>query len=101
MPCCTGCPGVMIHRMVMPRTRQTATKKSGSRAKPSAGRVTRRRSAADAEPGSLESGVRGLAAQGTLAKAAQGAIKDQQRQGVPVTYQRGNQVIKQHADGRV
>jgi hypothetical protein len=64
----------------------------------SASATTRR--AIGAERGSLESGLYKLATSGELSKAARAAIKKQQKQGLPITFQRGDQIIKQYADGR-
>jgi len=48
----------------------------------------------------LEDHLLELAAEGTLAEAAGGAIRAQKEQGLPVTFKRGDQVIKAFADGR-
>jgi len=48
----------------------------------------------------LEANIRKLALSGELAKGAQEAIRRQKELGLPVTFQRGTQVIRQHADGR-
>src|SRR5258708_1623668 len=87
----------------MGSTRKTAVAAS-RRSKSSAGVASNgrhRRGPSDAETGSLESGVRKLAAQGKLAKAAGAAIRAQRKRGVPVTFQRGDQVVKQYSDGRI
>jgi hypothetical protein len=65
---------------------------------------TRRRSSranGHTEPaGSLEASIQKMARNGDLAKAAQQAIRRLRRKGLPITFQRGMTIIKQHADGR-
>ena len=51
------------------------------------------------EAQSLEDGIVALAESGELAKAAGQAIRHQKELGIAVTFQRGDDVIKQHADG--
>ena len=50
--------------------------------------------------GSLEGSIMGMARRGELTKPAQLAIRRLRRKGLPITFQRGNEIIKQHADGR-
>jgi hypothetical protein len=52
------------------------------------------------DPDSLEANVVRLALEGKLAGAADRAVAEQKARGLPVTFQRGNEVIKQFADGR-
>jgi hypothetical protein len=55
----------------------------------------------DAEDiGSLESRVVALAMSGQLAKAARRAVRAQKSLGLPLTFKRGEWVIKRHSDGR-
>jgi len=55
----------------------------------------------DPEENSLEDAIVRLALSGELAKAAGDAIRKAKRLGLPVTYLRGNQVVKEYADGRI
>jgi len=50
---------------------------------------------------SFEDRVSELARSGKLFNAAREAVEEQKKSGLPVTFRRGNQVIKQYADGRV
>lgn len=59
-----------------------------------------RRAPAEA-PGSLERELVALAATGKLANAGHRAITAQKERGLAITYQRGQEIIKVHADGRV
>jgi hypothetical protein len=52
------------------------------------------------DPNSLEANVVRLALEGKLSAAGDRAVAEQKALGLPVTFQRGNQVIKQHPDGR-
>jgi len=61
----------------------------------------RRTSETDIEPGSLEGEIVDMALRGELAKAARKAIRTAKRRGLPITFKRGNQVVKEYADGRV
>lgn len=61
-------------------------------------RPVRRRGKEDA--GSLEERIVALATSGKLANAGRNAIRTQRRKGLAVTFQRGDQVIKQFPDGR-
>lgn len=49
---------------------------------------------------SLEGRIVGLAMGGKLAKAGRKAIRSQRSRGLAVTFKQGDQVIRQHADGR-
>jgi hypothetical protein len=49
---------------------------------------------------SLEHRLLELASSGALAGAGREAIRAQVERGIPVTFLRGEQVIKRHADGR-
>ena len=51
--------------------------------------------------GSLEGSIMEMARRGELAKPARLAIRRLRRKGLPITFQRGNEIIKQHADGRM
>ncbi|HEY4328328.1 MAG TPA: hypothetical protein VGN88_01230 [Phycisphaerae bacterium] len=53
-----------------------------------------------ANSGMLESAIVDLAVSGELAKASQLAIRRLKRKGLPVTFQRGTQIVKQYSDGR-
>ena len=48
----------------------------------------------------LEGSIVKLALSGELAKAARAAIRQQKKLGLPVTFQRGSQVVRQYVDGR-
>jgi hypothetical protein len=50
--------------------------------------------------GQLEDHLLDLVANGELAEAAGGAIRAQKERGLPVTFKRGDDVIKAFADGR-
>ena len=50
--------------------------------------------------GSLEGAIMGMARRGELAVPARLAIRRLRRKGVPITFRRGQEIIKQHADGR-
>src|SRR4051794_1006392 len=52
------------------------------------------------EARTLEANVVGLAMTGKLAKAGRRAVASQVDRGLPVTFKRGQKVIKVHADGR-
>jgi len=56
-------------------------------------------SSADAAD-SFEDRISELARSGKLFNAAREAVEEQKKSGLPVTFRRGNQVIKQYADGR-
>lgn len=53
-----------------------------------------------ADAGSLESGVVKLAVGGKLARAGRQAILAQRKRRLPITFKRGDEVIKLYADGR-
>jgi hypothetical protein len=59
-----------------------------------------KRRATHAETKTLEANVVGLAMTGKLAKAGRRAVASQVDHGLPVTFKRGQKVIKVHADGR-
>jgi hypothetical protein len=48
----------------------------------------------------LENDIVDLALSGGLKSAARDAVSAQLRQGIPVTYKKGNQVVKHYPDGR-
>jgi len=48
----------------------------------------------------LESSVVKFALGGKLAKVSRNAVNKQVQRGLPITFKRGNKVIKQFADGR-
>ena len=50
--------------------------------------------------GSLEGMIMEMARRGELAIPARLAIRRLRRKGVPITFRRGQQIIKQHANGR-
>jgi hypothetical protein len=50
--------------------------------------------------GSLESQISHLAAKGKLAAAARRAIRAQRARGLPITFKRGNKIIRQHPNGQ-
>lgn len=50
---------------------------------------------------SLEAGVVKLALSGKLAGAGRRAVAAQRRLGLPVTFKRGNQIVKKYADGHI
>lgn len=52
------------------------------------------------DPDSLEAQLPRLIASGELKEAARLAIADQLARGIPVTFQRGELVVKLHPDGR-
>jgi hypothetical protein len=52
------------------------------------------------DPNSLEANVVRLALEGKLSGAADRAVQEQKALGLPVTFRRGNEVIKQFPDGR-
>jgi hypothetical protein len=52
------------------------------------------------QPRTLEEALVAAAASGKLAGAARSAIRAQRAAGIPVTYQRRNQVVREHPDGR-
>jgi hypothetical protein len=54
----------------------------------------------DEDPSSLEANVVRLALEGKLSAAADRAVEEQRALGLPITFQRGDEVIKQYADGR-
>lgn len=58
----------------------------------------RRKGGEDA--GSLEERIVALASAGKLANAGRNAIRAQRRKGLAITFQRGDQIIKKHPDGR-
>jgi hypothetical protein len=58
-------------------------------------------SPSDQESGTLEGGIVDLALRGKLAKAARKAIRTAKGRGLPITFKKGNQVVKEHADGRI
>jgi hypothetical protein len=47
----------------------------------------------------LENDIVDLALSGALKSAARDAVRAQLRQGIPVTYKKGNQVVKHYPDG--
>lgn len=47
----------------------------------------------------LEANIVGLAINGRLASAAQGAIREQRAMGMAITYKEGETVIRLHPDG--
>jgi hypothetical protein len=57
---------------------------------------TRRAEASD----SLEGQISDLAAKGKLAAAAHRAIRTQRAQGLPITFKRGNKIVRQHPNGQ-
>jgi hypothetical protein len=57
-------------------------------------------SVVQAPVGALEDHLLELVAEGKLAEAAGGAIRAQKERGLPVTFKRGDQVIKAFPDGR-
>ena len=71
--------------------KKPATVKRAGRARPSVARPRQ---------SSLEDAIVGLAASGKLAGAGRAAIRAQKEAGLPVTYQQGNEVIKEFPDGR-
>jgi hypothetical protein len=54
----------------------------------------------DEDPSSLEANVVRLALEGKLSAAGDEAVRRQKAKGLPITFQRGNEIIRQHADGR-
>ncbi len=48
----------------------------------------------------LEDMVVELAVNGMLAGAAQAAVRAQKEAGLPITYKRGSEIVKEFADGR-
>lgn len=52
------------------------------------------------KPRSLEDAIVNLATTGQLAEAGRAAVRAQHEAGLPVTYQRGNEVVKEFPDGR-
>ena len=62
--------------------------------------MLRKRRATQAESKSLEANVVDMAMNGKLAKAGRRAVASQVNRGLPVTFKRGQKVIKVHADGR-
>lgn len=53
-----------------------------------------------AEPKTVEARIVGMAMNGKLAKAGRRAVASQVDRGLPVTYKRGQKVVKVHPDGR-
>jgi hypothetical protein len=60
----------------------------------------KRKPLAPPEPGTLEANLVDLAMTGKLAKAGRRAVAAQKDRGLPVTFKRGQQVIKVYPDGR-
>lgn len=54
----------------------------------------------DEDPNSLEEQILRLAAEGKIEAAAADAIRRQKAKGLPITFLRGDAIIKQYADGR-
>src|SRR5687768_9128645 len=84
--------------MQRPTTKASATaavKRRGKKPAPAPKRSTPAR-----KPRSLEDEISTLAATGQLAEAARSAIRAQQAAGLPITYQEGNEIIKEFPDGR-
>ena len=54
----------------------------------------------DEEHDSLENQIVSMATRGKLARAGRKAVAAQKKRGLPVTFQRGNQIIKEYPDGR-
>jgi hypothetical protein len=59
-----------------------------------------KRRTTQADSRTLEANVVGMAMNGKLAKAGRRAVASQVGRGLPVTFKRGQKVIKLHADGR-
>ena len=53
------------------------------------------------EPRELEDVVVALAESGVLAQAARAEIRAQRAAGLPITYQRGNDIVREYPDGRL
>lgn len=45
--------------------------------------------------------VHDLVNSGRLEQAGREAVAEQRRLGIPVTYKRGDEIVREHADGRV
>jgi hypothetical protein len=78
-----------------------------SKFKPGSGAASRvvapsptKRRATRPETRTLEANLVGLAMNGKLAKAGRRAVASQVDRGLPVTFKRGQKIIKAHADGR-
>lgn len=65
------------------------------------GRNGKRPGRAPRAPQSLEDAIVALAESGKLAGAARAAIRDQRAAGLPITYKRGNEIVKEYPDGRL
>jgi len=63
-------------------------------------RKTRRANGYTEPAGSLEANIMKMAQNGDLEKAAQNAIRRLRRKKIPITFQRGMEIIRQHPDGR-
>lgn len=79
-----------------------------NRRKPSSKSTTTRRHTAPARspckgtrPKTLESVIVELATSGELAQAAQAAIENHRRHGVPITYLRGDEIVTESPDGTI
>jgi hypothetical protein len=55
----------------------------------------------EVDPNSIEGKIRQLAASGRLARAGRKAIRAQKKLGLATTFKKGNQVIRQHPNGKV
>lgn len=52
------------------------------------------------DPRSLEANIVNLATTGKLARISRAAIQRSLDRGIPITFKRGNRIIKRHPDGR-
>jgi hypothetical protein len=73
---------------------------SGAASSVAAPSPAKRRTTTLPETRTLEANLVGLAMTGKLAKAGRRAVASQVDRGLPVTFKRGQKVIKVHPDGR-
>ena len=85
----------------MPRKLKTSRPAARRRTGSSNGRPTKAKSSRPLpeEPGSLEGEIVTLARTGKLAKAGRRAVAASKKLGLPVTYKRGDEIIKQFPNG--
>ena len=83
----------------MPKLRSKVTDQaSNNQSRRNGRRAAGRRARFEAD--GLEGAIVGLAIAGKLSGAGHSAVRAQREAGLPVTYRRGNEIIKEFPDGR-
>jgi hypothetical protein len=63
--------------------------------------TSRKKPTSTAKPVELEDVIYEMAISGAFAKAARKIIKDQLQAGIPVTYLKQNDIVREYPDGRI